>query len=71
MRASGFASWTRTFDQDVDDSAGAGLPAGQGRGVEDTDEGSDEVVGVGFGTEFAAYDGALDQSTEGTVDRTA
>jgi len=39
--------------------------------VEDAHKGTDEVVGVGFGAEIAAGDGALDGGDEGGVDERA
>jgi hypothetical protein len=59
------------FEEDVYDAAGAGLPAGLGVGVEDADDGADEVVGVGGGAEVAAGDGGVDEGVEGAVDRGA
>jgi hypothetical protein len=35
------------------------LPAGQSGGVEDADESTDEVVGIGVRSKIAAGDGAL------------
>jgi len=35
----------RAFDQDVNEAAGAGLPAGESRGVEDAHERTHEVDG--------------------------
>ncbi len=40
-------------------------------GVEDADEGTDEVAGVGVGAEMAAVDGTLDEGEKGTVDDAA
>jgi hypothetical protein len=47
------------------------LPAGHSGGVEDADEGTDEVVGVSVGAEITAADGALDGGYEGAVDERA
>lgn len=35
-----------TCDEDIDEAPGAGLPTGESSGVEDADEGPNEVIGV-------------------------
>ena len=57
----------RACDQDVNEAAGAGLPAGESRGVEDAHERTHEVDGVGIGAEITAGDGVLDGGHEGGV----
>jgi hypothetical protein len=61
----------RTGDEDVDKAPGAGLPAWYSSGVEDADEGTDKVVGVGIGAEITTVDGAPDGGYEGGVDKRA
>ena len=63
--------WARAGNKDVDDTAGTRLPARQSSRVEDTDESTNEVVGIGFCTEIAAVDRALHQDNECAVDETA
>ena len=54
-------------DQDVNEAAGAGLPAGESRRVEDAHERTHEVDGGGVRTEITAGDGVLDGGHEGGV----
>lgn len=63
--------WTRASDEDIDEAAGALLPAGQSGGVEDADEGTDEVVRIRVRAKIAAGDGALNGGYEGVVNERA
>ena len=58
----------RTGNEDVDDTTSARFPARQTCRVKNTDEGADEVIGIGICTEMAPVDRALDQSEECAVD---
>ena len=61
----------RAVDEDVDDSAGARLPARQSGGVKDTDKGADEVFRLRIGTQSAAVNSTLNQGEKRAVDETA
>jgi hypothetical protein len=57
-----------TCDEDIDEASGAGLPTGESGGVEDADEGPNEVIGVCVRAEIAAGDGASHGGYEGGMD---
>ena len=59
---------TGACDEDVYEASGAGLPTEQSSGVEDADEGTNEVVGVCVRAEITAGDGATNGGYEGGVD---
>src|SRR5580698_995453 len=61
----------RAGNEDVNEAAGAWLPAGERSGVKDAHEGADEVVGFGVGAEIAAGDGAPHGGDEGGVNERA
>ena len=63
--------WARAGDENVDETASGLLPAGFVGGVKDSDEGTDEVVGIGVVAEIAAVDGALDEGGECVADEAA
>lgn len=48
-------------EEEIDDAAGARLPAGQAGGVEKADDGAEEVVGVEVGAEITGFDGSPDK----------
>lgn len=64
-------SRARASDEYVNEAAGAFLPTRQSRRVEDADQRSHEVVGVGFGPQFAAGYCAFDRSDERRMDETS
>jgi hypothetical protein len=64
-------AWSRASDEYVYETAGALLPAGDSRGVEDADERAKEVVRIGVRAQLSTGNGAFDRRDEGSVNETA